>query len=73
MGMLRKLTESERNHLLAEGYKPVRAEMWVPDWDNPAFVTKIEEECRQIRESDRRTAMNETLDAFLRDIWDDLD
>ncbi len=73
MGRPRELTGAEREQLLADGYKPVIAEVWVADWDNPAFVARIEEECRQIRESDKRTAMNETLDAFLRDVWNDLE
>ena len=71
MGRPRELTGEERAALLAKGYKPV--EVWVPDWDSPTFVAEIEEECRQIRESDRKSGMNETLDAFLIDNWNDFD
>lgn len=70
MGRPRELTNEERQDLLAKGYEPV--EVWVPNWNNLVFVAEIEEECRQIRESDRRSGMNETLDAFLTDVWNDL-
>ena len=70
MGRPRELTGEERAQLLAQGYKPV--EVWVRDWNDPAVMAAIEEECRQIRESDRTSKMSETLDAFARDVWDDL-
>ncbi len=69
MGRPKELTEEQRSELRAQGLRPV--EMWVPDWDSPLFAAAIEEECRLIRDSDRRTGMNETLDAFLQDVWDD--
>ncbi|MBO0906451.1 antitoxin MazE-like protein [Jiella sonneratiae] len=73
MGRPKELSEEERQKLLAEGWKPIQAEVWVPDWDNPVFRARIEEDCRLIRESDRRTGMNDVLDAFARELWDDLD
>ncbi|KQT66254.1 MULTISPECIES: antitoxin MazE-like protein [unclassified Aureimonas] len=71
MGRPKELTDVERADLLARGFRPV--EVWVPDWNDPAFVAAVEEECRAIRESDRRTHMDETLDAFLADAWADFD
>ena len=71
MGRPRELTEEQRAELLAKGYKPV--EVWVPDIDSEAFWKALEQEGKAIRESDRRSHMNETLEAFLDDIWDDID
>ena len=69
MGRPNELTEKQRAELLAKGHKPV--EIWVLDWEDPTVVTEIEEECRQIRDSDRRSEMDQTLDAFARDVWDE--
>jgi hypothetical protein len=71
MGRPRELTEEERQKLLAEGYRPV--EVWVLDQSTPEFQKELERMCAEIRESDRRSEMSKTLDAFLEDIWDDLD
>ena len=71
MGRPRELTEEERQKLLAEGYRPV--EVWLPDLWSDEVWKQIEEDCRLIRESDRRTGMMKTLDAFAKDLWDDLD
>jgi len=71
MGRPRELTEEEKKQLIAEGYRPVEA--WVPDLWSDELWKQIEEDCRQIRESDRRTGMLKTLDAFAEDLWDDLD
>lgn len=71
MGRPRELTEEERRKLIAEGYRPV--EVWVPDLWSDQLWNEVEEECRQIRQSDRRSGMLKTLDAFAEDLWDDLD
>ena len=71
MGRPRELTNEEREELLAKGYKPV--EVWVPDVDSEAFWKALEKEGEAIRESDRRSHMDEVLEAFLEDVWDDLD
>ena len=71
MGRPRELTEVEKQKLISEGYQPV--EVWLPDLWSDELWKQIEEECRLIRESDRRTGMIETLDAFAEDLWDDLD
>lgn len=71
MGRPRELTEEEKQKLISEGYQPV--EVWLPDLWSDELWKQIEEECRLIRESDRRTGMIETLDAFAEDLWDDLD
>ncbi|HET7412879.1 MAG TPA: antitoxin MazE-like protein [Pararhizobium sp.] len=71
MGRPRELTEEERTDLLAKGYKPV--EVWVPDWSSLEFKRELERMCEDIRESDRRLHMNEVLEAFIEDVWDDLD
>ena len=71
MGRPRELTEEEKQKLIAEGYKPV--EVWLPDLWSDELWKEIEEECRQIRESDRRSGMLKTLDAFAEDLWNDLD
>jgi hypothetical protein len=33
----------------------------------------MEEDCRLIRESDKRENMDKVLDAFAKEVWDDLD
>jgi hypothetical protein len=71
MGRPRELTEAERQKLIAEGYRPV--EVWLPDLWSDELWQQIEEDCRLIRESDRRTGMMKTLDAFAEDLWDELD
>lgn len=71
MGRPRELTEEERQKLLADGFRPV--EIWVPDIWSDEFWKQIEEDCRLIREADRRENMSEVLDEFARDLWDDLD
>ncbi|NGO50657.1 antitoxin MazE-like protein [Allomesorhizobium camelthorni] len=71
MGRPKELTEEEKKELAAEGYRPV--EVWLPDLWSDELWKQIEEDCRQIRESDRRTGMMKTLDAFAEDLWDDLD
>jgi hypothetical protein len=70
MGRPRELTEEERQKLIAEGYKPV--EVWLPDLWSDELWRQIEEDCKLIRESDRRSGMLKTLDAFAEDLWDDL-
>jgi hypothetical protein len=69
MGRPRELTEQGRQKLIAEGYRPV--EVWVLDQSTPEFQRELERMCREIRESDQRSDMSKTLDAFLEDVWDD--
>ncbi|MCG6115496.1 MAG: antitoxin MazE family protein [Mesorhizobium sp.] len=71
MGRPKELSEEERQQLLAEGYRPI--EIWLPDVWSDEFWKQMNEDCRLIRESDRRENMDEVLDAFARDLWDDLD
>jgi len=71
MGRPKELSEEERQQLLAEGYRPI--EIWLPDVWSDEFWKQVNEDCRLIRESDRREDMDEVLDAFARDLWDDLD
>ena len=70
MGRPRELTEEERADLLAKGLVPV--EVWLPDIWSDEFWRRVEEDCRLIREADRRENMTEVLDAFAKDLWDDL-
>lgn len=69
MGRPKELTEEERAELIAKGYRPV--EVWVPDWSSSAFRRELEAMGKSIRESDRRSQMNEVLEAFIDDVWDD--
>jgi len=71
MGRPRELTEEERQDLLAKGYRPV--EVWLPDLWSDELWKQIEEDCRLIREADKREHMTDVLDAFAKDLWDDLD
>ena len=71
MGRPKELSEEERQQLLAQGYRPI--EIWLPDVWSDEFWKQMNEDCRLIRESDRREDMDEVLDAFARDLWDDLD
>jgi hypothetical protein len=71
MGRPKELTEEERQELLAKGYRPV--EVWVPDVWSDEFWKQMEEDCRLIRESDKRENMDKVLDAFAKEVWDDLD
>lgn len=71
MGRPRELTEKEKKQPIAEGYRPVEA--WVLDLWSDELSKQIEEDCRLMRESDRRTGMLKTLDAFAEELWDDLD
>ena len=70
MGRPRELSEQERAALLAKGYKPV--EIWVPDWWSSIFDQKLEEIGSSIRQSDRNSRMDQVLEAFIEDVWDDL-
>ncbi|MGN6549467.1 MAG: antitoxin MazE-like protein [Pararhizobium sp.] len=70
MGRPKELTEEERSRLIAEGYRPV--EVWVPDWNNPAFLARLQRECEAINESDRKSGVNEWLDEVSSDLWDDI-
>lgn len=71
MGRPKELTDEEKADLLAKGYKPY--EVWLPDVWSEEFWTQIEKDCQLIREADRRENMPEVLDAFARDLWNDLD
>jgi hypothetical protein len=71
MGRPRELTDEEKADLLARGYRPY--EVWLPDIWSDDFRKQIEEDCRLIREADRREHMSEVLDAFARDLWNDPD
>ena len=70
MGRPKELTEAEKAALRARGFRSI--EIWVPDVESAAFWDRLALEGRAIRESDRRTHMNETLEAFLDDVWDDI-
>lgn len=71
MGRPRELSEEEKRKLIAEGYRPV--EVWLPDLWSDELWKQIEEDCRLIREADEREGMADVLDAFARNLWDELD
>lgn len=71
MGRPRELTEEERQELLARGLRPF--EVWLPDVNSAKFWKQLAKEGEAIRESDRKEHMEEVLDAFAKDLWDDLD
>ena len=71
MGRPKELTEEERQELLARGLRPF--EVWLPDVWSDEFWKQMEEDCRLIRESDKRENMDRVLDAFAKEVWDDLD
>jgi hypothetical protein len=71
MGRPKELTEKERQELLARGLRPF--EVWLPDVWSDEFWKQMEEDCRLIRESDKRENMDKVLDAFAKEVWDDLD
>lgn len=71
MGRPKELSEEEKAELLARGYRPV--EVWVPDIWSSEFWEQMKEDCKLIREADERENMTEVLDAFAKDLWDDLD
>jgi len=71
MGRPKELTDEEKADLLARGYRPY--EVWLPDVWSEEFWTQIEKDCQLIREADHRENMPEVLDAFARDLWNDLD
>jgi hypothetical protein len=71
MGRPKELTEEERQELLARGLRPF--EVWLPDVWSDEFWKQMEEDCRLIRESDKRENMDKVLDAFAKEVWDDLD
>lgn len=70
MGRPVELTDEERQKLIADGYRPV--EVWIKDTSTDEFWQQIEDDCRHIRESDRRSHMDKVLDAFVADNWDNL-
>lgn len=71
MGRPRELSEAERDALRERGLIPV--EVWLPDMWSDAFWRQVDEDCRLIREADKKESMGEVLDAFASDLWDDLD
>jgi len=70
MGRPRELTEEQKAKLIADGYQ--RVEVWLPDWNNPAFIERLRRECEAINESDRRSGEREWLDEISSDLWDDI-
>ncbi|TFF21930.1 DUF3018 family protein [Jiella endophytica] len=72
MGRPKELSEEERQKLLAEGWKPIQAEVWVPDWDNPVFRARLKENCDAINEADRRSGELDRLSDEVAALWDDL-
>jgi hypothetical protein len=71
MGRPKELTEEERQELLARGLRPF--EVWLPDVNSAEFWEQLAREGEAVRESDRREQMEKVLDAFVEDLWDDLD
>lgn len=71
MGRPRELTEAERETMREQGLVPV--EVWLPDIWSDRFWSQVEEDCRLIREADKSENMNEVLEAFATDLWNDLD
>lgn len=69
MGRPRELTEEERQKLIAAGYRPVEA--WVPDFENPKIIERMQRECAAINEADRRSGELERLEETAADLWDD--
>ncbi|MCQ0986976.1 antitoxin MazE-like protein [Jiella marina] len=64
------MTEEERQELLAQGWRP--HEIWLPDWNNPLFKAKIEEEARAIYQSDRNDPdVDDWIVQVRGDLWDD--
>ena len=71
MGRPRELSDEEKKDLEAAGYRAV--EVLMPDIWSERFWSQVYKDCELIRASDRRTGMDKTLDAFARDLWDDID
>jgi hypothetical protein len=71
MGRPKELSEEERQELLARGLRPF--EVWLPDVWSDEFWKQMQEDCRLIRDADRRENMDKVLDAFAKEVWDDLD
>jgi hypothetical protein len=70
MGRPKELTEAERADLLARGFQPV--EIWVPNWNDPAFQAQLDKDCRAINAADRRSGEIDRLSDEVADLWDDL-
>lgn len=70
MGRPKALTAAERADLLARGYRP--AEVWMPDWNDPAFRARLEREAKLVAEAD---AQDRDIDDWVRqvrgDLWND--
>ncbi|WP_102958731.1 antitoxin MazE-like protein [Mangrovicella endophytica] len=67
MGRPKELSDAERAELMAQGLRP--AEVWVPDWDSPAFRKQIEEDCRAINAADARSGESRRLSEEVDDLW----
>lgn len=72
MGRPRELTEAERRELLAQGWRPVQAEIWVPDGNNPDFLARMKQDCAAINDADRRSGELDRLSDEVAGLSDDL-
>ena len=69
MGRPKELSEAEREDLLRQGFVPV--EVWVPDWNNPRFRARMQDEARRIAEADARDpGIDEWVVQVRGDVWD---
>lgn len=63
MGRPRELTDSEKEELTAQGYRPV--EVWAPDiWSDEVWKAVLED-CREIRSAEEEADVNLFLEAGL--------
>ncbi|MBB4005006.1 antitoxin MazE-like protein [Aurantimonas endophytica] len=69
MGRPRELSDEERSALLAKGWRPM--EVWVPDWDSPAFVKRLRQDCEAINQADSRSGELDRLSEEVDDLWID--
>jgi hypothetical protein len=46
-------------------------EVWVPDWDSPAFVKRLRQDCEAINQADSRSGELDRLAEEVDDLWID--
>ncbi|UIJ72840.1 antitoxin MazE-like protein [Aurantimonas sp. HBX-1] len=63
------MSDAERAELLAKGWRPV--EVWVPDWDSPAFERRMREDSEAINRVDSRSGELDRLAEEVDDLWID--
>ena len=71
MGRPKELTDSERQALIADGYRAV--EVWVPDIWSDEVWQQVYRDCELIRESEGRADVNLWVEESARETMRDLD